>query len=142
MAGGGAECTPRGRQRCTGVAATPMSNLAAIVYTEGNLAEAKALFHEALPRYRKLDDSDGEILLLANLAALLADQADLRAAEDRCQQALTLAQQTNDKRAEGYVLAGLGGPLLQQGETWRRRGRRSSNPSPSATKSWRKTNCS
>jgi predicted ATPase len=92
-----------------------LRGLGLVFWTQGNFAEAKQHFSQALRIFGELGDQQGEALALNNLGIILAQHGDYAQASTTFQEALGLCRQTGDRKVEGDVLNNLGVVLGHQG---------------------------
>ncbi len=91
------------------------TDLAAIYYLRGELAESAQMFQQAVKKFRQVGNRDGVATALSNFAGSLLSQGDLMEAKKLLEQSIPEYQAVDDK--EGIALN-----LDSLGDIWRQRG--------------------
>ena len=84
------------------------SNLASLLFYQGQSAAAERIYRKALARSRELSDHAREAMTLNNLAAVLRQRCKLREAEELYRECLVLDEATGDRTGSARTFHNLG----------------------------------
>ena len=114
---------PAGRRGARGAGARgqALHGAGTLAYVQGEYAQARALFQEALALRRKLHDPWGISETLSNLGLLLYGQQDYDQAQQYYEEALALRQELNDPWGVGHALSYLAMIVHSRGDYARAR---------------------
>lgn len=98
-----------------GLAAQSLAALGNLALLEGNCAEARDRYEQALLHYRSVGDRRGESTTINNLGITAHTTSDYSRARAYYEQALRLKRELGDRRGEGKALTCLGSLLASQG---------------------------
>jgi DNA-binding winged helix-turn-helix (wHTH) protein/tetratricopeptide (TPR) repeat protein len=96
-------------------AARTLNDLADLYYENGKLSEAEAMWRQAIPEFRRVDEQEGLGASSNNLGELYLASGRLRQAEELLHQAMASYQRTNDTDGLAGALADLGALSVHRG---------------------------
>lgn len=97
-------------------AARTLNDLADLYYENGKLSEAEAMWRQAIPEFRRIDEEEGLGASTNNLGELYLASGRLRQADQLLHQAIVSYEKTNDKDGLAGAFVDLGNLSVHRGK--------------------------
>jgi tetratricopeptide (TPR) repeat protein len=96
--------------------ARALNNIAILLYDQGDLASAKAMYEQALGVFREVGNKFAVAAVLNNIGNVLINQRDLEGAKRMHEEALAIRREIGDRSQIAFTLHNLAGALAEQGD--------------------------